>query len=685
MHLFITGGAGVGKSVLLTAIYQSLHRMLCSVEGDNPEHCKILICAPTGTAAHNVHGNTLHHAFNVLPNRNFTYQNMTPEKRNTYQVKYRDLSVVMIDEISMVGNNLFNYVNLRLQEIKGNKKPFGGVHMIVIGDLFQLKPVFDHWIFDDLTSEYGSLATNLWKTHFSFVELTEIMRQKGDQQFANILNRLREGNHNEEDIKVLENRLINNEQMEQVMDVTHLYATNQHVNNYNTAVYNRSLNEKFEVKAIDVVHGDMSEDVKDKLKAKISIKPSETANLHKNIHLCIGLCYAITSNIDVEDGITNGAECVLKKIEYDTNSTESIKPKLLWVHFNNVEAGKNMRAKYRHLFQSTTNKEWTPIFAIKRHFLSGPTHVTVTRWQFPLVLCAAKTIHKSQGSSVDKIVIDMTSRRKVHHLHYVAISRVRSLQGLHIINLSKNQISIDSRVSEEMNRLRNDAAMTLSYVCPRDLSCDHIKVAYLNTRSLHAHINDVRSDHNLKDMDIFVISESRLYPNESDDSYHIDNFEMYRNDQKSYTGQNRPPHGIVAYVHKNLTSVKHFTYSTNDIEATFIITENKQYVFIYKAPSCSMTLLVATFRNIAHELDLTKPLTVMGDLNIDAADNKNAPQLKMLENIISSSQIVNERTTDQGSTLDLAFSNISEIKCAVIENTWSDHKIIYVYHKCTVT
>jgi len=94
-----------------------------------------------------------------------------------------------------------------------------------------------------------------------------------------------------------------------------------------------------------------------------------------------------------------------------------------------------------------------------------------------------------------------------------------------------------------------------------------------------------------------------------------------------------------------------------------------------------MTPLVATFRNIAQELDLNKPLTVMGDLNLDAADTKNADHITMLENIISSSQIVNENTTDQGSILDLAFSNITEIKFTVIENTWSDHKIIHVYHK----
>jgi len=682
LNLFITGGAGVGKSVLLTAIFQSLHRILCSVEGDDPELCKILICAPTGTAAHNVHGNTIHHAFNILPNRNFNYQNMTAEKLNTYQVKYRDLSVVMVDEISMVGNKLFNYINLRLQEIKKNKKPFGGVHIIVIGDLFQLKPVFDHWIFDDLNTSYGSLATNLWKTNFSFVELSEIMRQKDDQQFANILNRLREGIHSQQDISVLENRLIKEQDTEKVSDVIHVYPTNDRVNEYNTTIYNRSVNEKIEVKAIDVVHGDMSTEAKEKIKDKISNKPSETANLFKMVYLCIGLRYAITCNVDVEDGITNGAECVLKKIELDSNLTPTIKPKLVWVQFSDTDTGKSTRRKYRNMFHSTISKEWTPIFALKRHFLSGRTHITITRWQFPLILCAAKTIHKAQGSSVDKIVIDMTSRRKIHHLHYVAISRVRSLTGLHIINLSKDQISVDNSVACEMARLRNDAAMKLSYVCPRNLSSDFMKVAYLNSRSLHAHIDDIRTDHNLNDMDIFVISESRLYPNESDMLYTVDNFDIIRNDQKCFAGPNRPPHGLVVYIKNKLTPfTKQFTYSTNEIETTFIAAHDKQYVFIYKSPSCSMTTLIATFHMIAQEVDLNKPLNIIGDLNINAADTRNAELLAKLENVTLTSQIINESTTNTGSILDLTFTNMPDVNFSVIENTWSDHKIIYIYHK----
>lgn len=82
------------------------------------------------------------------------------------------LKVLIIDEISLVGQNMFNFVNLRLQEIRGCPKPFGGVSVITVGDLYQPKPVMDKWIFFQSERDYGP-----WKDSFHMYELTKIMRQ----------------------------------------------------------------------------------------------------------------------------------------------------------------------------------------------------------------------------------------------------------------------------------------------------------------------------------------------------------------------------------------------------------------------------------------------------------------------------------------------------------------------------
>ena len=112
--LFITGGAGVGKSVVIRVLYQALHRHFCSDAGQNPEDIRIAVCAYTGLAAYNVQGSTLHSTFCIEPNKKLKYKRLSDDKRNTLQTKYRDLSVVIVDEVSMVGNGMLNILYHRL-------------------------------------------------------------------------------------------------------------------------------------------------------------------------------------------------------------------------------------------------------------------------------------------------------------------------------------------------------------------------------------------------------------------------------------------------------------------------------------------------------------------------------------------------------------------------------------------
>ncbi|XP_070537517.1 uncharacterized protein [Ptychodera flava] len=190
LHIFVTGGAGVGKSLVLKSLYQVLLKYLSNLPGENPDNIHLLLVAPTGKAAYNIKGTTIHSAFQIPASQGFHYRPLTSERLNTLQAKYRNLKVIFIDEISMVGNGMLNYINLRLQQIMANNKIFGGVSVVSFGDLYQLKPVFDGWIFNDLQHDYGPLAVNIWKDLFKMFELTDIMRQKDDQNFAKLLNRI---------------------------------------------------------------------------------------------------------------------------------------------------------------------------------------------------------------------------------------------------------------------------------------------------------------------------------------------------------------------------------------------------------------------------------------------------------------------------------------------------------------
>ena len=208
LALFLSGGAGVGKSTVTNALYEALMRYLNSVPGENPDEVKVLKVAPTGKAAFNIKGNTLHSAFKIPANRGFQYCTLDADRLNTIRAQLKRLQVIFIDEISMAGSGMFNFLNLRLQQIMGTNTPFGALSVIAAGDLFQLKPVFDNWIFNNTNHGYGDLATNIWNEYFTLFELTEIMRQKDDKEFSELLNRLREGNHTRNDIEVLKERIL---------------------------------------------------------------------------------------------------------------------------------------------------------------------------------------------------------------------------------------------------------------------------------------------------------------------------------------------------------------------------------------------------------------------------------------------------------------------------------------------
>ena len=127
LKLFLSGGAGVGKTTVTNALYEALIRYLNSVPGENPDDIKVLKVAPTGKAAFNISGNTLHSAFKIPANRGFEYCTLDRDRLNTIRTQLQKLEVIFIDEISMVGSGMFTFLNLRLQQIMGTPKPFGGL------------------------------------------------------------------------------------------------------------------------------------------------------------------------------------------------------------------------------------------------------------------------------------------------------------------------------------------------------------------------------------------------------------------------------------------------------------------------------------------------------------------------------------------------------------------------------
>jgi hypothetical protein len=159
-YCFLSGGAGVGKSHLTKCLYQAALRYYNTRAGDDFHQVKILMLAPTGKAAYNIKGNTIHSALAIPACQSLkNYKPLDSSRLNTSQCQLGGLKLIFLDEISMVGSTMFNVqINNRLKYIKGSKDDFGSICMVVIGDLFQLEPVMDRYIFKNLgNSEYAVL------------------------------------------------------------------------------------------------------------------------------------------------------------------------------------------------------------------------------------------------------------------------------------------------------------------------------------------------------------------------------------------------------------------------------------------------------------------------------------------------------------------------------------------------
>ena len=162
-YIFITGGARTGKTQVLKAIVQQLLMIHKKDFEHNPEKTTILLCAPTGKATCNIGGSTLHYALSLPVSQGIkNFEDLTADKLNQLRVKLTKLKLLIIDEVSMVGANMFEMINRRLKQIIGTQQDFGGVSILFFGDLYQLQPVADRYVFQPPTSPYEALLPNFW-------------------------------------------------------------------------------------------------------------------------------------------------------------------------------------------------------------------------------------------------------------------------------------------------------------------------------------------------------------------------------------------------------------------------------------------------------------------------------------------------------------------------------------------
>ena len=235
-RVFLSGPGGVGKSYVISLIHRDTVKLLQLSGEVEPEDVTVLLTAPTGVAAFNIQGMRVHSAL-LLGTSKFTTQSLTQDKLNTLRTKLSNLHLLIIDEISMVGSNMLFQIHNRLQQLKGKggDATFGNISILAVGDLYQLRPVAQSHVFAQVADGYARLhkSGSLWVDEFKMIELDEIMRQRGDSQFAQLLCRVRTAICTEEDIKVLQSRNITDNHPNYPHDALHAYARNHHVDKQN--------------------------------------------------------------------------------------------------------------------------------------------------------------------------------------------------------------------------------------------------------------------------------------------------------------------------------------------------------------------------------------------------------------------------------------------------------------------
>lgn len=400
LNLFIAGKAGTGKSTLIDYFRNTTKK-------------KAVILAPTGLAAINVKGQTIHSFFHLPPR---FIDPSVPARRSNSRI-YRDLDTVIIDEISMVRADLFDGLD-RFLRVNGKDKnlPFGGVQIIVVGDLYQLPPILtreETHIFNQFFETPYFFSANAFASgNFSMIELGHIFRQK-DEQYISLLNKIRIGTVTSEDLEPINARVVTKDYEKVRREFITLATTNSVVAGINDSELNKIDGPLFTYTA--TIEGDFpTEDRVLPVDMELNLKKGARVIFIKN---------------DKARRWVNGTSGVVHTID-----EKSITVKLDEEGFHDVvtvplEEWENIKYEYNE-------DEQTVI----------PNVLGVLK-QYPLKLAWAITIHKSQGMTFSKANIDFSRSPFTHGQTYVALSRCRTLDGMVVTKkIYPNDVIVDPRI-----------------------------------------------------------------------------------------------------------------------------------------------------------------------------------------------------------------------------------------------
>ncbi len=665
-QVFLTGGAGTGKSLLVKCVEYEATRILGSMM-KNPDDVSVLITAPTGVAAFNVSGATVHSGLSIPTEMRLPYQPLGEEKISTLRSKLGQLQILIIDEVSMVSQKLLCYIHGRLRQIKQcrNQTPFGNVSILAVGDFYQLPPVKAKSLY------HSNVICDLWSDNFKIVELKEIMRQKEDVNFAETLNRLRVREKHEalreEDIKMLKGR----QPGEEWNEALHIYPCNKQVDKQNLKILHS--------KCSDCVYIEAKDYETDTRNAKIRRgKPlkNSSGSLPHSLLLGVGARVMLTKNIDVSDGLVNGVFGTVSQIIMSQDKPNEAK--CIKVKFDNAKVGMKLKRKSA---ACSSDEESVSIETVEEQV--GKKCV---RHQFLLKLSFACTAHKVQGMTTDRAIVSL-DKTFASGQAYVSLSRVTSLEGLVIEDFDEKYIYCNEAVADALNTMPRFIDEEYIGSTPGNMT-----IMMHNIQGLQPHYMDLKCNNDMMKAEFICLTETWTedqiqYDMQLNDfkSYHQPRCLSYNDSSELTQLLQQQCHGGVAAYSKTNQATSRLMLPVQNIEHIafqIISSVSLVVVVIYRPVSYVLQEFIYNMTILLNELHkVTNRCIIMGDFNEDILRVKSNCKSSIV-NMMSEhgyKQCVEDATTEKGTLIDHVYvRGLESVQTEVIPTYYSYHEAVKI-------
>ena len=665
------GGAGAGKSTVINLI-DAMASVILLKPGDNPDQPVCVKTAFTGCAAVNIGGNTLSSMFNFPFDGRMAPMN--DKTRETKRALLSNLKMVIVDEMSMVKNSHNDLLNFRLGEIMNERNlPYGGIAVLLFGDLCQLRPIKGRFIFEKTHNktddEIGlqELAP-LWD-RFTTLTLEKNHRQGSDGEYADLLNKIRKGEQTDEDLLPLFDRIRPLGHPD--LDKADLWIcpTRAACNKRNKECVERLPGEAVVLKAAH------HHPTQQKYRPPIADDGGIGNTGYKDeLRLKVNTRVMLIANVNVADGLCNGQIGTL----VDFIMTKKGTVDKLVIKLKDSAAGAENRSQFQHLAHQYPGCIFVEK-VVHSYTLSEKSRddgVSAKLIQFPVVVAFCITCHKIQGQSIlwpTLVAMDLDKAFGPAQI-YVMLSRVQRLEQLFIIEkINPQKLFYPEKIALTEVGEMEARSLNRNPTAWNNPNLNALRIASLNCAGLQAHYRDLRADHSLLKADILHLSETSLTVKEC--QFPLPGYE----EKHCVVAKGK---GISTYFNTKMANKKFNLEMVNreNFQMSKMTLPEMDSINVYRSSNASIP---GTLEALQQLISVDKPTLISGDFNLCFTTNPTNGLSSGLQHD-GFIQLVDNATQIQGGLIDHLYwrDSLSPMynapKVERISSYYSDHDTLMV-------